>query len=326
MHVLIVNNSVIPAIRYGGTERVIWWLGKQLAARGHKVSYLVAAGSSCPFANVLVFDPTQPFNKQVPDDVDIVHLNHGVNETPLKPYIITRHGNMHQQKKLDINTVFVSADHAARFGSNSFVHNGIDPADYGIPVLDNKRTYIHFLGDAAWRVKNVKGAIKIAGMAKLPIHIIGGVRFNFNQGIRLTFTPNAHFHGMLGGEKKNKIINDSKAFLFPVRWHEPFGIAIIESLYFGCPVFATPYGSLPELVNSEVGFLSDNSVELANALKNVDAFNRKRCHEYVLSNFSSTQMCDKYLYYYNEVLNGNTLNVVQPMLQKIQEEKFLKFD
>ena len=41
-----------------------------------------------------------------------------------------------------------------------------------------------------------------------------------------------------------------------MRWHEPFGIALIEALYFGCPVFGTPYGSLPEIVEEGVqGFL-----------------------------------------------------------------------
>jgi hypothetical protein len=31
MHILIVHDSIIPAFRYGGTERVIWYLRKELA-------------------------------------------------------------------------------------------------------------------------------------------------------------------------------------------------------------------------------------------------------------------------------------------------------
>ncbi|MES2429652.1 MAG: glycosyltransferase [Bacteroidota bacterium] len=326
MHILIVNNTVIPALKYGGTERVIWWLGKELVNRGHKVTYLVGKGSSCNFADVLEYTNEIPFNKLVPDGIDVIHLNHPVNETPSKPYVITMHGNMNHQEQLDINTVFVSADHAKRFGSNVFVHNGINPEDYGKPELDNKRNYVHFLGDAAWRVKNVRGAIKIARAAKIPLHVIGGVRFNFNQGIRWTFDPNVHFHGMKGGVEKNEILNQSKAFLFPVRWHEPFGIAIIESLYFGCPVFGTPYGSLPELVKQDVGFLSDNADKITEALKNVDTYSRQTCHDHVMTHFTSTQMTDKYLNYYSEVLNENALNKMPPTLQKIQEEKFLKFE
>ena len=326
MHILIVNNTVIPAIKYGGTERVIWWLGKQLVSRGHKVTYLVAKGSYCDFATVLELQNDIPFNQQVPAAVDVIHLNHGVNETPVKPYLITLHGNMNHKMGLDNNTVFVSAAHAARFGSTVFVHNGIDPVDYGKPDLDNKRTYLHFLGDAAWRVKNVTGAIKIAKKAKIPLHIIGGVRFNFNQGIRLTFSTNTHFHGMKGGEEKNKILQQSKALLFPVRWHEPFGIAIIESLYFGCPVFGTPYGSLPEIVNKQVGYLSNQSTNIIEAIKNIDQYSPKDCQNRVLENFTATQMASKYLFFYEQVLNGQPLNLQQPILQKIQEAKFLAFD
>ena len=119
MHILIVNNTAIPALKYGGTERVIWWLGKALVKAGHQVSYLVAPGSSCPFAEVYPFDPAQPFNQQVPKDkgIDIIHLNHTVNETPLLPHLMTMHGNMNEQVPLPVNTVFVSRNHAERFCS-----------------------------------------------------------------------------------------------------------------------------------------------------------------------------------------------------------------
>src|SRR5665647_810580 len=242
MHILIVNSSTIPALKYGGTERVIWWLGKMLVKMGHKVSYLVAKGSYCPFADVYELDPAIPFNSQVPETVDVVHLLTGTNEKPIKPYIITMQGNLNEAVELDRNMVFVSRNHANRYGSESFVYNCLDVEDYGKPDLTSKRHYIHFLADAAWRVKNVRGAIKIAREAGVPLHVIGGVRFNFNMGIRLSFDPNTRFHGMKGGEEKNKIINGSKGLLFPVLWNEPFGIALIESLYFGCPVVGTPYG------------------------------------------------------------------------------------
>lgn len=39
MRILIVHNSVIPAHKYGGTERVIWYLGKELVKQGHKVRF-----------------------------------------------------------------------------------------------------------------------------------------------------------------------------------------------------------------------------------------------------------------------------------------------
>jgi glycosyltransferase involved in cell wall biosynthesis len=326
MHICIVNNSVIPALKYGGIERAIWWLGKMLVKMGHKVSYLVAKGSYCPFADVYELNTDLPFNSQVPEMVDLVHLLTGTNEKPVKPYLVTLQTNLNQAVEMDINTVFVSRDHANRYGSDRFVYNGLDVEDYGKPDLIVKRNYVHFLADAAWRVKNVRGAIKIAGKAGSQLHVIGGVRFNFNMGIRLTFDLNTRFHGMKGGEEKNKIINGSKGLLFPVLWNEPFGIAIIESLYFGCPVIGTPYGSLPELIPKEVGFLSAKKNELISAIKNIDAYDRTACHRYVLDNFTSDKMTLQYLALYEKVMNGEQLNAIAPKLKQVQKEKFLPFD
>ncbi|MEO6722264.1 MAG: glycosyltransferase [Ferruginibacter sp.] len=326
MHICIVHNAVIPALKYGGTERMIWWLGKMLVKMGHKVSYLVPKGSYCPFADVYELNNNLPFNNQVPERADLVHLLTHTNERPAKPYITTLQGNLNEAVPLDINTVFVSRNHANRYGSDCFVYNCLDTEDYGKPDFTIKRNYIHFLADAAWRVKNVKGAIKIAGKAGSQLHVIGGVRFNFNMGIRLTFDPNTRFHGMKGGEEKNKIINGSKGLLFPVLWNEPFGIALIESLYFGCPVIGTPYGSLPELIPKEVGFLSTKKDELITAVKNIDAFDRLACHRYVLDNFTSDKMTLQYLALYEKVMNGEQLNAIAPKLKEVQKEKFLPFD
>ena len=326
MHILLVNNTSIPVKQYGGTERVIWWLGKQLVKRGHQVSYLVGPGSYCDFATgVHVLNHAIPFNQQIPVGVDVVHLNCKVNETPTIPYIFTLHGNTNDQNPMDMNTVFVSKNHASRYGSVSYVHNGIDPDDYGDPGLDQKRNYFHFLGDAAWRVKNVRGAIKIAQDAKIKLRILGGKRFNFNQGIRLTFDPCIHFDGMIGGAEKNNLLKGSKDLIFPVLWNEPFGLSIVESLYFGCPVFGTPYGSLKEIIHPSVGITSNSFSALVEGVQNADQFDPKFCHAYVMDNFTSTQMTDAYLSKYETVLNGQQLNKIAPTLTTIQTEKFLPF-
>ncbi len=326
MHILIVNNTSIPVQKYGGTERVIWWLGKQLVQMGHQVSYLVAAGSYCDFAKgVHVLNHEIPFNQQIPTGVDVVHLNCKVNETPTIPYIFTLHGNTNDQNPLDINTVFVSKNHANRYSSESYVHNGIDPDDYGDPGLNQDRNYFHFLGDAAWRVKNVRGAIKIAQKAKITLRVIGGKRFNLNQGIRLSFDPRVKFDGMKGGAEKNALLKGSKGLIFPVLWNEPFGLSIIESLYFGCPVFGTPYGSLKEIIVPNVGYTSNSLTDLVEAVKEVDQFDKRICHEYVMGYFTSTQMAANYLNKYELVLNRQKLNAYTPVLKEVQTVKFLPF-
>jgi len=107
----------------------------------------------------------------------------------------------------------------------------------------------------------------------------------------------------------------------PVRWHEPFGIALIESLYFGSPVFGTPYGSLPEIVTAGMGVLSDSVSKLAEALKDADGYDRKACYEYVCDRFLAGSMARSYVGMYERVLNGEQLNVEKPRMS-VLEEKF----
>lgn len=322
MKILIVNNTKIPAAKYGGTERVIWWLGKALSKLGHEVTYLVGAGSECPFAKVLVFDPLTDINKQIPDDIDLVHFNYQMPGFTKKPYLVTVHGNPGFGEVLDQNSVFVSGNHANRYGATAFVHHGLDPDDYPKPDLSGKRLYTHFLAKAAWRVKNVKGAIDIATESGNKLVVLGGTRLNLKMGFRFTPNLNVKFRGMVDNETKSAVMKHSKALLFPVLWNEPFGLAIIESLYFGCPVFGTPYGSLPELVPSSVGLLSNKTAVLIEGLKRVDEFSNKLCHDYAMEHFNLQIMTQNYIQLYEQVLNGKKLNDLLPTLKE-QTNKYL---
>jgi glycosyltransferase involved in cell wall biosynthesis len=127
---------------------------------------------------------------------------------------------------------------------------------------------------------------------------------------------------MQGGEKKLNILRQSKGLLFPVLWHEPFGIAIIESMYYGCPVFATPWGSLPEIVPGDMGYLSDSYSELAEHMQDLSVYDPHKIHDYICDNFSAKQMTDGYLACYEKVLNGYTLNKSQPKVSRLDPGVF----
>jgi len=323
MNVLIVSDSKIPAFLYGGTERIIWWLGKELVALGHRVTYLVKDGSECPFGEVIIRDVLLPVEQQVPEDTDVVHFQQPVGDFDKCPYIATIHGNYGAETVFPVNSVFVSKDHATRHNATAYVYNGIDAAEYGRPDFTIKRNYFHFLGKAAWRIKNVKGAIDVASAAGERLEVLGGSRLNLKMGFRFTPNLNVRFRGMVGGDVKNSYLTASKGLIFPVRWHEPFGIALIESLYFGCPVFGTPYGSLPEIVTEGMGILSDSVKELAEALKDADGYNRKACYEYVCDRFLADSMARSYVEMYERVLNGEQLNTKKPRLLAVDKDKFL---
>lgn len=312
MHILIVNHSPIPVFAYGGTERVIWDLGLALVRAGHRVSYLVPEGSRCDFAEVLPLQRDIPWEAQVPAGVDITHFQFNPNVPLNVPHVITQHGNSWESIPLPRNTVFVSKNHAQRHGSDAFVYNGLDWSTYGAVNWQAPRTHVHFLGKAAWRVKNVQGAIDVARAAHVPLEVLGGDRINLKRGFRFTWSRQVKFHGMVGGDKKFKLLNASRGLVFPTLWHEPFGLAVIESLYFGAPIFATPYGALPEIVTPECGSLSTSRAMLTQAVSH-SQFDPHACHARALT-FNADAMANDYLSVYKKILDGESLNPVSPVL------------
>ncbi|MDQ1772764.1 glycosyltransferase [Labilibaculum sp. A4] len=318
MNILLVCDQKIPALLYGGTERIVWWLGEELNKRGHKISFLAKSGSTCHFAKVYTYDPDKMIGEQIPEGIDMVHVHFPIEEELSIPYISTLHGNSKPSQEYDLNTVFISKNHAERHGSSAFVYNGLDFDEYGSVKWKMKRDHFLFLGKASRSKKNLKGCVKIAKALNEKLAVIGG------RGLPLSKT--VRYKGFIGGEKKSRVINQSKALLFPVIWHEPFGLAIVESLYFGAPVFGSTYGSLPELIPSEVGVTSNSYSKLIDAARNYEEYNAKYCHEYVCDSFSVKLMCDGYLKMYDKVLNGHTINMSIPIHQESVDIRHYSMD
>lgn len=323
MNILIVLNTRLPVVTYGGTERVIWYLGAELRKKNHNVYFLCAQGSECPFATCLTFDDTKSIDKQIPEYIDIIHFqNSTLGYSGTKPYVVTYHGNY--LKNIDKNAIFVSRNHAKRNHSDSYVHNGLDWDDYGTLNVSESRDYFHFLGKAAWRVKNVRGAIDIVDkLTNEKLLVLGGTRLNFKMGFRFTISRKAIFKGMVGGKHKIDFLQHSKGLIFPVRWDEPFGLAIIESLYCGAPVFGTPYGSLTELVPPEIGFLTKNKQEMIRHIRDEYKYKPILCHEYARDLFNSRIMAERYIEKYERVMNGDSLNPITPYAS-LDESRSLK--
>jgi Glycosyl transferases group 1 len=317
MHILFVNRAVIPVFAYGGTERVIWDLGQALVKMGHRVSYLVPSGSHCAFGKIIEIQSHLDWQTQIPDDVDLVHFqfNPGLDLTLDRPWLMTQHGNSHVGEMLPMNTVFVSRNHAHRHNAQCHVHNGLDWSAYGPAELHKTDDYFHFLGKAAWRVKNVQGAIDTCLQAQTKLVVMGGDRLNLKRGFRFTWSRKIQFMGMVGGETKFAVMRRSRGLVFPVCWHEPFGLAAIESLYFGCPVFATPYGALPELIPPECGVLSNQQSDLASAIRH-SSFDRETCHHHAVEHFNADKMANGYFKVYERLCRGEVLNMGQPCMSK----------
>jgi hypothetical protein len=322
MKICITCGIKLPVNLYGGAERVIWDLCHMLFSLNNKVFLIAPTGSSCPFAEVIDCDFNEGILRHIPADADIVHFFSPVPENYDGKFIYTLEGNAQYGVELPQQTVFVSRNQAKRHGGECFVYNSLLPRDGDLSL---KRENFHFLGKAAWRRKNVKGAILCARKAnRTRIDILGGTRLNFKMGFRFTPDLHARFHGMVDDEFKKLIITQSRGLVFPVLWNDPCPLSIVESLYWGAPVFGTPYGSLPELVPPEVGFLSANSDELAEVMRNSEQWKPKVCRDYAMEKFHSRKMAVKYLSLYERVLAGEVLNKAIPSLIA-KEPKLLPF-
>ena len=299
MKIALIHDAKFPVLQYGGTERVIWWLAKGLFELDHQVTLVCAPGSECPFAEVVPWDFSHSFNPSLVK-ADLFHYFHTPEFRPSVPYLVTIEGNAKPQERFWANTVFVSQNHAERHGAKHFVYNGLDPADYRYESSKNGR--LLFLAKASWKVKNVRGASYIARKAGRELDIVGGSRW------WLPKWDGVHWRGMLGGEVKARYLANASALIFPVLWHEPFGIAVIEALVSGTPVLASPFGSLPELVVPDVGVICHSDAEFIKATDRLEEFSSDRCREWALEKFHYSVMSEKYLGYYKQILDGENLH------------------
>lgn len=317
MHIAIYHPGLIPPPNYGGTERVLHALTKGLLKLGHQVTLIAQVGSSVEGAQIVPCPTYAPedWENWIPKDADLVHFSATPHVLPKKPFLITIHGNGKPKESFHSNTVFLSKKHAENHGAKYFVYNGIDPDDY--TAEPEREPYLVFLAKAEWRVKNLQGAVKVAKGAKLPIHVMG----NRAWPISLKeiwrwgqdWIPGSRkivYHGMVSDPEKVSLLRSAKTLLFPVRWHEPFGLAVLEALASGCPVFGTPYGSLPEIITPEVGLFSANSQDWIRAL-NEKKFDPEVCRKRVLEKFTHLEMAKNYVALYEEILKNGTLKQKQ---------------
>ena len=114
---------------------------------------------------------------------------------------------------------------------------------------------------------------------------------------------NAVYLGEVSQEEKVRLISGARAFLFPIRWEEPFGLVMVEALACGTPVLATRWGAVPEVVEHGVtGFLADTPEELEKYLDRLDEIDPAQCRRVAEERFSPRAMALGYLDIYRKAL------------------------
>jgi glycosyltransferase involved in cell wall biosynthesis len=305
MHVVVASQQPLPAKGYGGPQRVIVALVRGLAALGHRVTLLAPPGSRVPEAKVITVaarelgDPAR-LRPHVPDDADILHAHFPLARGPDGiPFVQTVHRNLKPGIPLPPNSIFLSRDHARRHGSDVFVYNGLDPADYVFRRFPRRpEQYDLFLG----KLHSTKGyhwAVEAAKRTGHRLIVAGGWRPSFTGAIK--------YVGEVDGTAKAALLARARCLWNPAEWDEPFGLVTVEALFSGTPVLGTRRGALPELITPAVGALCDTLDEMIAAAAAIHTRDPAACRAHAERHFTHLAMAEGYVRAYRCLLDTGRL-------------------
>ncbi|MEU4716399.1 glycosyltransferase [Micromonospora purpureochromogenes] len=111
--------------------------------------------------------------------------------------------------------------------------------------------------------------------------------------------------GTVAGQDRDDLLAGAKASLFPLRWEEPGGTAVVESLALGTPVVATARGCLPELIeHGRTGLLTTDEDELGDLLLAASLLDADECRREAATRFTPAMMAQRYVELYERVREG----------------------
>lgn len=300
--------------------------------------YKKAIGNKLEYKNqsFVILPHLHQFFKFIEDKkIDIIHNHCGYEAMYLLdlqkvPFVHTLHGAFYKglkspsgvnEKKRKIlktfkNHPFVSISNQQRQGMPDLnyiktVYNGIKIDDF--PFKKKPGQYLVYLG----RITPNKGldiAIKVAKKINLPLRISGyidpGDKPYFQKKILPLIKDNKKIKLMnefKSKKEKAKFFGNALCFLFPIRWHEPYGIVMVESMATGTPVVAFNKGSVPEVIkDKKTGFIVNDEDEMIEAIKKIDLINRLDCRKHVEDNFTIEKMVNNYIKVYEQVISNHS--------------------
>ncbi len=112
--------------------------------------------------------------------------------------------------------------------------------------------------------------------------------------------------GEISSEHKKQWYRHARATLFPIRWGEPFGLVLIESMACGTPVIAFNKGAVPEIiVDGKTGFVVNSVDAMVEAVGRIDRIDPCECRRHVQEHFSMTGMACKYSELYRRMVDDH---------------------
>ena len=323
----------VPPVAYGGTERIVGELVRELHDRGHEVTTFASGDSLVPGRLV----PTVPealwpagfAGDPAPwllatlgtvldhaADFDVIHSHLEWYSAILArvspvPVVTTLHGRLDvpwaarlAQEAPRGRWVAISRAHAACQPSipwSAVIHNGLSLA--AAPFEPAHGDDLVFVGRISPE-KGVEHAIDIALRSGRRLRIAAksgksAIERDFEAAVFRPALARAgsavEWLGEIANRDRDRLLASSRALLMPGHWPEPFGLVAIEAMACGTPVVARPVGALPEIVRDGVdGFLGTTLDEFVEGVERAGELDRATIRASVLERFSATRMTDRY--------------------------------
>ncbi|PWU51779.1 glycosyl transferase family 1 [Micromonospora globispora] len=128
------------------------------------------------------------------------------------------------------------------------------------------------------------------------------VRFFYDQVAPHVDGDLVRWVGTVAGQERDDLVAGARASLFPLRWEEPGGTAVVESLSLGTPVVSTSRGCLPELIeHGRTGLLTTDEEELGELVLAAGLLDPDECRREAAARFTPAMMAERYVGLYERV-------------------------
>jgi glycosyltransferase involved in cell wall biosynthesis len=337
----------VPPLHYGGIERIVDMLARNLTKRGHDVTLFAHPQSSCPVQRIgwpgassaSRLDTLRNAGKltrhMAAGGFDIVHsFSRIAYLSPLLPLPIPK--LMSYQREISPRTTRAAywlsrgtlefsaisrnmIERSKLAGTWHLVPNGVPLETYQFRASVDREAPLVFLG----RIEEIKGphlAIEIARRTGFRLVLAGNVPNAHRGWFGRHVAPHidgdrVRYAGPVGDEQKNELLGQARALLMPILWEEPFGIVMTEAMACGTPVIGLHRGAVPEVVDDGVtGFVRDTVDGMVEAVARAAGIDRAACRARVEKLYSGGAVTEGYLAIYKRMIRGPTAAQCEPSL------------